>query len=153
MSPAALRDATNELPPAGRRARFKAPAWLSVEAKRFFTELVLDLEEAAPGTIGRLDVPALALIAQHYATAQSASEAMRKHGNRVEILEVDNTTAAGGQLRKRAAWQVFRQATSSYLTLAREYGLTLKARESMELDAGGVGDASDDEDDLESKLG
>lgn len=149
MSPPVLRDATNERPPPARRARFKPPAWLSVDAKRFFTELVLDLDEAAPGTIGRIDVAALALAAEHYATAQAAASAMRKRGNRVEVLEVD--TAHGGQLRKRPAWQVFREATSAYLMVAREFGLTLKARESMELDAGApLGD--EDEGDLEDAL-
>lgn len=151
MSPGALRDATNERPKRARRARFEPPEWLSIDAKRFFTQLVLDIDEASPGAIGRIDVPALALTAQHYATAQAASEAMRKRGNRVEVLEVD--TAHGGQLRKRPAWQVFREATSAYLMLAREYGLTLKARHAMELDAGVPLDDDQDEDDLEAQLG
>lgn len=149
MTRPALRDATHERAPLRRKPRFGAPEWLSVEAKRIFAVLVADLEEANPGTLSALDVPAIALAAQNYATAQAMSLAMRAKGNKVDALEVD--VDHGGQVRKRAAWQVYRQAQAAYMILAREFGLTVKARQSMELDAG-VPLGDEDEGDLEDAL-
>ena len=143
-----LRDATHDSPPlVVRRAKgplWDSPAWLSAPGKAAFRQLLLDIERATPEVLDRIDVPALALLAEHYAIAQAAAKAMRDTGNVPEVLELDKVH--GDQHRKTPAWQVFAQATKTYTALAREYGLTLASRTRLELPSAGL-PVDDDEDD------
>jgi P27 family predicted phage terminase small subunit len=132
------------------RSRFKPPEWLSVDAKRAFGRLVVDIDAAWPGTLARMDVMALAVLAEHYAVLQAAAREMRSGGNRAELTSPDPQHA--DRTRKNPAWQVFREASSAFVALSKEYGLTLSSRLRMELDAGAPL-ADDEEDDLDEVVG
>lgn len=157
MTKPTLRDVTNETPTprarARRKPRFEAPAWLSRSGKVAFRRIVLDLELASPGSLERVDVPALAMLSEAYSVVQAAAKAMRGPGNEPAILEVDGVH--GGHHRKTPAWQVFSQATARFEALGKEYGVTLGSRLRLELvDAGaGAPPLHDDQDDLDRALG
>lgn len=132
------------------KSRFEPPDWLSVDAKRAFRRLVIDIDAAWPGTLARLDVMALAVLAEHYSVLQAAACEMRAAGNKPELTPADPNQ--GGRTRKNPAWQIFREASSAFLALSKEYGLTLSARLRMELDAGApLADEGDD--DLDEVVG
>lgn len=154
MSGPRLRDVTNDAPaPRPRkRAKWDPPAWLSAPGKAAFRALLQEAERSRPGLLDRVDVPTLALMAEHYAIAQAASKVMRGTGNVPSVLEVD--AVHGGHLRKTPAWQVYREASTSFVAMAREFGFTLKSRTMLELGDGGLPlpDDQDDEGDLEDAL-
>lgn len=132
-------------PPDGSgKARFEPPEWLSAEGKRAFRRLVIDIDSAWPGTLARFDTMALAVLAEHYAVLQSAAKEMRATGNTPDVAPED--PKQGGRTRKNPAWQIFREASSAFLAVAKEYGLTLSSRLRMELDAGAPLGDEDDED-------
>lgn len=122
----------------------KRPEWLSSTAKAAWRELVPAMENAWPGMLSPVDIPALALLCEHYATAQTAAEAMRAKGN--VPAPIDQDQAHDGRRRKHPATMVFREATNAYLRLAQEFGLTASARTTI---GGGlhVGAGLDDDDD------
>jgi P27 family predicted phage terminase small subunit len=116
------------------------PSWLSKPAAVLWRDLVPRLDEAMPAdALTLLDVPALALMVEHFVIARRAAELMVEGP-----LEVDH--AHGGQLRKSPASQVMRDHGAAFLALAREYGLTARSRSTLEL--GALGRMTpDDEDD------
>jgi len=153
MSGPRLRDATNDPPKPSAKSRgprYTPPGWLSAPAKAAFRRILLDLSRERPDVIERTDIPALALMAESYAVAQAAAKAMRAPGNVPAVLEVD--AVHGGHNRKTPAWQVYNQAAGRYLTLAREFGLTLAARTRLELPGIGAPLEDDQDEDLEDAL-
>lgn len=120
-----------------------APAWLSAPAKAEWKRLIPRLDEAFPEKLSALDVGALALLVEHLAIAQGAAQAMRGKGNKPDVLEVDE--AHRDRIRKTPASQVMRDHAKAAMELAREYGLTLRAREALGLD-GTVPDDDPDDD-------
>lgn len=126
--------------------RIKAPAWLSTSARASFRRIVTHYERDAPGWLTTVDVDLLGLAMEHLAVAMAASKAMRTgRGGAYVILGVDE--AHRDRQRKTPAHQVFREATASYVALARELGLTPKARAELEVGLAGIGTGDDDEDD------
>lgn len=151
MTPPTLVDVTHAAPRPRRRraAKFDPPAWLSKTGKAAFRRIVLDIERDRPDSLERGDVPALALLAEVYSVAQAAAKAMRGAGNEPAILDVDE--AHGGGTKKSPAWMVLNQASSRYEALAKEFGLTLAARQRLELPAGGF-IPDEDQDELDDAL-
>lgn len=130
------------------RAKFPAPAWLSADGKTAFRSLLVELEAAWPDTISRLDIPALAIVAEHYAVAQAAAKAMRGKGNNPVAVEDD--TAHSGK-RRPPSFLVYKEATNAFLQGAKAFGLTLESRMRLELDAPAPL-ADEDDDDLDDAL-
>jgi P27 family predicted phage terminase small subunit len=124
--------------------RLKAPDWLSPSGRSAFRSIVRYFEADAPGWLTGVDVDLLALAVEHLAVAKAASKAMRGPGGRYAVTTTDE--AHRDRLRKTPAHQVFREATASYVALARELGLTPKARVELEVGLGGLGPDGDEED-------
>ena len=116
--------APRPVPSAGRAPA--PPDWLSAPAKSIWRRLVPRLAEAYPDTLSTIDVPALALMVEHYAIASYAARAMRAKGNVPMATDVDE--AHRDRLRKAPASQVMRDHGRAFLELAREFGLTPRAR-------------------------
>lgn len=126
--------------------RLAPPDWLTASGKAAFRRIVRHYEADAPGWLTAVDVDLLGLCVEHLAVAKAASKAMRKGGT-YAVVGVDE--AHGNRQRKTPAHQVFREATSAYVALARELGLTPKARAELEVGLAGIGpegdtDADDD---------
>jgi P27 family predicted phage terminase small subunit len=139
-SPAAPRS------PRSSTANLTAPDWLTPTGKAAFRRVVRHYDADAPGWLTGVDVELLALCVEHLSLAIAASKAMRGRGG-YKVLEVDE--AHRDRRRKTPAHQVFREATASYVTLARELGLTPKARQELEVGLAGIGpDVDDDDDDV-----
>lgn len=125
--------------------RMAPPDWLTSSGKAAFRRIVRHYEADAPGWLTDVDAELLGLCVEHLAVAKAASKAMRKGGT-YAIVGIDE--AHGNRQRKTPAHQVFREATSAYVALARELGLTPKARQELEVGLAGLGpDGADDEDD------
>lgn len=124
--------------------RLAAPDWLTSSGKAAFRRIVRHYEADAPGWLTAVDVDLLGLAVEHLAVAKAASKAMRGAGGRYKVLGVDE--AHGNRERKTPAHQVFREATAAYVALARELGLTPKARQELEVGLAGIGPDSDDDD-------
>lgn len=124
------------------------PSWLSAPAKLAWRRLIPALDETYPELISTLDVPALGLMVEHLAIAQTAATEMRTKGN-VPAATVVPDTAHGGT-KKAPASQIMRDHGKAFLELAREYGLTLRGRASIDLEKimGAVVPDSGDDDDL-----
>lgn len=123
----------------------KPPAWLSKTAREAWAGLVEKLDEVYPEELSALDVPALALMVEHYATAAAAAKSMRDDADDIKAVDVDE--AHRDRLRKAPASQVMRDHAKAFLELAREYGLTLKARAALGDLGAGANVPDDDEDD------
>lgn len=133
-----------EAPPAPiPKALRTPPAWLSAPAKAEWRRTVPALDEAYPERLSALDLVALGLMFEHLAIAEAAATAMRGKGNKPDVLEVDE--AHRDRIRKTPASQVMRDHSKAALEIARDYGLTLKAREALGLD-GTVPDDDPDDD-------
>lgn len=131
--------------PGGLPAELRTPpAWLSKDAAALWRDLVPTLEDAYPAdSLSLLDVPALALMVEHFVVARAAAKLL---SGGADVLEVDH--AHGGNMRKSPASQIMRDHSTAFLRLAREYGLTAKSRAALDVDALGrtVPDADDDDD-------
>lgn len=146
-------------PPAPRRSASTKPAdlrtppaWLSPAAAIIWAGLVPDLEAAFPdGALTTLDVPALGLMLEHHAIATAAAEALRDGDGTHQPVDVDS--AHPERLRKAPASQIMRDHGKAFVELAREYGLTMRSRSLLDVEAlgGYVPDDDDDEDDLFGK--
>lgn len=134
-------------PPAGNLKT--PPAWLSAPAKLLWRSIVPSLDETYPELISSLDIPALGLMVENLAIAQAAAAAMRTKGNRPTALAVPDN-AHGGMMKKAPASQVMRDHGKAFLELARDYGLTLRGRASINLErlVGVTVPDGDDDDDL-----
>lgn len=132
------------------KSRFEPPDWLSAEAKRAFRRLVVDIDAAWPGTLARFDTMALAVLSEHYAVLQAAAREMRADGNKPELTPADPKNA--DRTRKNPAWQIFRESSAAFLSVAKEYGLTLSSRLRLELDAGAPPLGDEDDEDLDAVL-
>lgn len=125
--------------------RLKVPDWLSSSGKAAFRHLARHFEADAPGWLTNVDVDLLGLAVEHLAVAKAASRALRTgRGGAYVVTGVD--AAHGNRDRKSPAHQVFREATAAYVALARELGLTPKARAELEVGLG-LGAPADDGDD------
>jgi P27 family predicted phage terminase small subunit len=148
MPSGAASSSSSSAPSAPRRSstveRLKAPDWLSPSGRSAFRHVVRHFEADAPGWLTGVDVDLLALAVEHLAVAKAASKAMRGPGGRYAVTTTDE--AHRDRLRKTPAHQVFREATASYVALARELGLTPKARVELEVGLGGLGPDGDEED-------
>lgn len=122
------------------------PEWLSKPAKDVWRQLVPAMEDAWPGMLSPVDIPALALACEHYAVAIEAAKAMRVKGNGNVPEPIDTDAAHDGRRRKHPATMVFRESTNAFLRLAQEFGLTASARTTI---GSGlyVGDVADDDED------
>lgn len=122
-----------------------APGWLSPEARAEWERIVPALAEEVPELVTKFDTPAFGLMLEHFTIARAARRALRK-GRGTIVLAKDPERA--GTQRKHPAWQVFREASASFLTLAREFGLTPSSRAGLHLGwMGGEGTGDADEDD------
>lgn len=122
--------------------RLAPPDWLTSSGKAAFRRIVRHYEADAPGWLTAVDVELLGLCVEHLAVAKAASKAMRKGGT-YAVVGIDE--AHGNRQRKTPAHQVFREATSAYVALARELGLTPKARAELEVGLAGLSPADDDD--------
>ncbi len=97
----------------------RAPTGMTAEARKFWHKLAEQVIEA--GVLRSVDVPAFALMAEHYALAMRAID---------EIAEVDYLTTEdrNGAQRKLPQLQVFRDNAAAYRMFATEFGLTPSSR-------------------------
>lgn len=105
--------------------------WMSTRARELFVKLVDDARALHGDALSEADLAALSLMAQHGAIAENAALALQDGEGELVVIEIDK--AHGGGTRKRPAWQVYREAAAAYLALAREYGLTLRARATVDI--------------------
>lgn len=121
----------------------KPPEWLSRQAATLWREIVPKLEDAFPEEITVVDVPALALMLEHLAITHAGARAMRGEGGWIKVLR-EARGANGPTMTKAPASQVMRDHAKAFLELAREYGLTPRARKLLDL---GPPIAPDDDED------
>lgn len=143
---AAAPSSSSSARPTVGEGRLKAPDWLTPTGRASFRRIVATYEADAPGWLTTVDVDLLALAVEHLAVAKAASRAMRGSGGHYVVVGVDE--AHGNRQRKTPAHQVFREATAAYVALARELGLTPRARAELEVGLGGGEEPADDDDDL-----
>lgn len=126
----------------------KAPAWLSTGGKAAWRELIPAVERAWPDFLSPVDVPALAMMVEHYATAIEAAKAMRggrgAGGNKP--VPIDTDPAHRDRRRRHPAAQVFKDETAAYLTIAREFGFTAVGRIGLDLSQLPAFDGDEDDD-------
>lgn len=144
------RPRRQEAPTPPSDGHLKAPAWLSKDAKAAWRELIPAIERAWPDFLGVVDVPALSLMVENYAMAIAAAKALRERGRGLKNPKViDTDEAHRDRLRKHPAAQVLKEATATYLSLAKEYGLTAVGRIGLDLSSlPGFADDEDEDDDL-----
>ena len=125
-----------------------APRWLSRPAKDAWRQIVPLIAEAYPDEISVLDLPALALLCEHYAITMRAAEEMRARGNVPRITEPSEAKNGGPLVRKVPQSQVMRDHGKAFIELAREFGMTPRARAQMGRMAGPpvVPDTGEDDD-------
>jgi P27 family predicted phage terminase small subunit len=140
----ASRPSSSSSRSAPAEGRLKAPDWMSSSGRAVFRSIARHFEASAPGWLLTVDVELLALACEHLAVAKAASRAMRGPGGRYVVVGAD--AAHGGRERKHPAHQVFREATAAYVALARELGLTPKARAELEVGLGDAPDGADGDD-------
>lgn len=129
--------------PGARVGSLKPPDWLSPLAAKTWREVIPKLQAEAPDWLAEVDVPVLALMLETYAMAVGASRAMRRGGGHLAIIDIDE--GHGGRRRKHPAHQVFRESAASFLSMAKEFGLTPVARNGLGLALFGAGSGDDDE--------
>jgi P27 family predicted phage terminase small subunit len=101
------------------------PAWLSKDAKKHYKFIVDELQES--GLIAKIDMGVLAILATSYAGMKEAEEQIQSEGS--ELQETPN-----GYLQLSAAAVSFDRHASRYEKLAKQFGITVRARQSIKID-------------------
>ncbi len=101
------------------------PAWLSKEAKKHYRFIVDQLEES--GLIAKIDMGVLAILATSYAGMKEAEEKIQEEGS--ELQETPN-----GYMQLSAASISFDRHASRYEKLAKQFGITVRARQSIKIE-------------------
>lgn len=125
--------------------RTAPPAYLSRAAKVLWRAHVPLMVSETPDLIADRDLPVLALLFEHLATAQAAARALRGKGGHLELLDRDEGNR--NRLRKHPAAEILRQHSGAALSLARDYAMTPASRLSLKL--GALVDVEDDDDDAD----
>ena len=128
--------------PKPRDASLEAPKDLTPLARGFWKRHAPEL--ASLGLLTVSDVDSFGACCEAWAVMQAAKKALRGSatGNVTKLFTADR--AHGGEPRKHPAWTVYKQAESSYIMWAREFGLTPSARVSLPA----PGDDADEDEDL-----
>ena len=122
--PSLFQGVACEIPP--------CPKWLNADAKAHWRFVTKELMKA--GTIARLDLGALAILCVAFAGMRSAQEQMAKIADDEEML-------CGGEFQKTpndyvqlSAYAVsYDRHSSKYEKLAKQFGLTVRARENIKV--------------------
>lgn len=115
------------------------PQWLSKEARAHWKFVTAELKKA--GTIARLDQGALAILCTAYAGMRKAQEQMAR-------VSGDKDTLCGGEFQKTpnayvqlSAYAVsYDRHSAKYEKLAKQFGLTVRAREQIKFKDPNQGD-------------
>ncbi|WP_444883515.1 phage terminase small subunit P27 family [Microbulbifer sp. PSTR4-B] len=101
------------------------PAWLSKEAKKHYRFLCAELKKA--GLIAKIDQGALAILCTSYARMKEAEEKLQERGT-----EYQKTPSGYMQLAPEAVqWE---RHSSKYEKLAKQFGVTVRARQNFKVD-------------------
>lgn len=100
------------------------PQWLSDDAKKHFKFIVKELKAA--GLVVKIDQGVLAILATSYARMKEAEQNVQLHG------EFQTTPNGYEQL---SPWAVsFERHAARYEKLAKQFGITVRARQSIKID-------------------
>ena len=124
----------NSIEPGGGKAslfqgvkveRPPCPEWLSGVAKEHFEFLVDELEKS--GLVAKIDMGALAIMAEHWRGLVEAKKQIILDGG--ELQETPN-----GYMQLSPASVLFARHSADYEKLAKQFGVTVRARQSIKID-------------------
>lgn len=117
----------------------KPPAGLTEIAAKFWKAYAPEVSRL--GMLTQLDRPTFEMLAEAYAAVHMAKQALRGRAKNIVVTMTDR--AHGREQRKHPAWQIYRDAVTQYLSLAREFGFSPSSRVNLPA-VGDDGDADDE---------
>lgn len=101
------------------------PSWLSPEARKHYRFICGELKKA--GLIAKIDQGALSILCTSYARMMEAEKLLQQDGSEVQ-------TTINGYQQLSAASILWAQHAARYEKMAKQFGITVRARQNLKVD-------------------